>query len=298
MALRRVKREMKAIKDNAPYNISGGPINDDLFKWRAMIIGPKNSLYEDGIYLIDITFPASYPFKPPVLYWSNNIRIFHPILSISQKICIPLLHDSWSPAKLIWTVLKEISDMMADLDYNHCCPCCGHINECDRSYNRYDPIKSSKATGLYIKDREQFNKTAMEWNTLYAKFDIITDSDILIVNGYIRQSLNDTLIPNDVIKICISYYQKMILNEVKETLHDWDQLKILIDDVILDLLQPVYGNRIDIDGKDPLNEIYDPEYMHPLYRGAVQTNAEILGEVNTTSGDNVVINNNGCCIVL
>ena len=49
---------------------------ENILQAKAMIIGPEDSPYENGVLFFDIFFPQNYPFSPPnIKYYSNNIKL-------------------------------------------------------------------------------------------------------------------------------------------------------------------------------------------------------------------------------
>ena len=55
MATNRIKKELENIRDDPPSNCSAAPKNDDdIYHWDATIIGPAGSVYEGGIFNLDM----------------------------------------------------------------------------------------------------------------------------------------------------------------------------------------------------------------------------------------------------
>ena len=142
----RISRELSIFHKDPPANCSAGPIDDDLYHWEATVLGPHDSVYEGGIFRLDIIFPGDYPFKPPKVKFMTNI--YHPNINSSGGICLDILKDQWSPALTITKVLLSICSLLDDP-------------------NPDDPLEPDVGK-LYKNNLDDFNKTAKEWTINFA----------------------------------------------------------------------------------------------------------------------------------
>ena len=144
---KRILKEMKELTQDEYSNITAGPIDDNnVYKWSASIIGPKDSVYEGGVFILHIDFPQNYPFKPPQVTFKT--KIFHPNISASGSICLDILQSQWSPALTICKTLLSISSLLTDP-------------------NPDDPLDTTIAD-QYKNNRVEFENTARSWTAIYA----------------------------------------------------------------------------------------------------------------------------------
>ncbi|KAL2946774.1 hypothetical protein AAZX31_20G033500 [Glycine max] len=80
-----------------------------MFHWPTTIMGPPDSPYARGVFLVTIHFPPDYPFKPTKVAFRTNV--FHPNINSNGSICLDILKEQWSPALTIskWKWLDEVN---------------------------------------------------------------------------------------------------------------------------------------------------------------------------------------------
>ena len=145
--IRRIRKEIEDMKKNPPDNCSAGPVDEnDLFTWRATILGPEDSPYHGGIFNLSINIPADYPFKAPKIVFTT--KIYHCNVNSNGAICLDILKDNWSPALTISKALLSICSLMDDPNPN-------------------DPLVPDIAN-LFVKDRERHDQNARNFTSLHA----------------------------------------------------------------------------------------------------------------------------------
>ncbi|PAA65402.1 hypothetical protein BOX15_Mlig014220g1 [Macrostomum lignano] len=153
-SLKRIQKELTEITIDPPPNCSAGPKNDNLFEWVSTILGPQGSVYEGGVFFLDINFSTEYPFKPPKVTFKT--RIYHCNINSQGVICLDILKDNWSPALTISKVLLSICSLLTDC-------------------NPADPLVGSIAA-QYVQAREEHDKTARLWTKKYANCSVYPGS--------------------------------------------------------------------------------------------------------------------------
>ena len=146
MSQNRIQRELIEIRRSPPVNCSAGPEGDNLYEWRATIMGPSESPYQGGVFFLSVSFPENYPFKPPKIKFLT--KVYHPNVNANGNICLDILKENWSPALTISKVLLSVCSLLTDP-------------------NPDDPLVPEIAN-IYKRDRKIYVKTAREWTQKYA----------------------------------------------------------------------------------------------------------------------------------
>jgi ubiquitin-conjugating enzyme E2 Z len=87
-------RDLKEYQKRPPPGIVIVPRSEQLSLMDVLIIGPKDTPYEGGLFHFVLRFPPNYPLAPPrarLMTTSGNSVRFNPNFYKSGKVCLSLL---------------------------------------------------------------------------------------------------------------------------------------------------------------------------------------------------------------
>ena len=105
--------------------------------------GPKETIYEDGMWLIHVILPSDYPYKSPSIGFLN--RIYHPnVDEISGSVCLDVINQTWTPMFELLNVFEVFLPQLL------------------RYPNPSDPL-NGQAAQLLLRDEMKYNKRVREY---------------------------------------------------------------------------------------------------------------------------------------
>ena len=161
-----INKDLRSINENN-LNEKGIYIEfneENMLQATAMVIGPKDTIYENCILFFDIEFTSQYPFEPPIIKYhsTNNIRI-HPNIYVNGKICLSIL-NTWTGPK--WSSIYDISSIFITiqslLDNNPLYHEPGYKNAQDKIIETYNRIIEYNTLNSLIVDK--INNTPQKYN--------------------------------------------------------------------------------------------------------------------------------------
>ena len=132
--------------------------NNNIFRWRVTMVGPRNTPYEGGLFTILAIFPEDYPLHGPEFKFLN--KIFHLNVDFKNKeslghICINSINE-WRikgvvTNKPVYTVKQALFDIF----------CLFHNQGVEGAYDE-------QMADLYKNHPEKFNEEAKKWTKNFA----------------------------------------------------------------------------------------------------------------------------------
>ena len=153
MSETRIMKEIEEVYRDPPDNVTAGPIDDDIYHWKATIEGPEYTDYKDGVFILDIKIPKEYPFKPPICKFKT--KIYHPNINKENgDICLNILKSyNWNPNHSISNILLSIMTLL--------------------SKPNFDSPLNSEARELYKKSEKEYKERVRQWVKNYSALENI-----------------------------------------------------------------------------------------------------------------------------
>ena len=165
---------------------------------KALIIGPKDTPYEDGFYFFSLEFPESYPFNNPSAKFEtiNQIIRFNPNLYEGGKVCLSILGTwsgpKWSSVQTLTSVLLSIQSLLNEQPIINE-PGWENTTDNDKKsieYNEYIKYNNYQFAILYILENENFFPY---FNKIIQKY-FIDNYERLIINISSKISLDGNIV--------------------------------------------------------------------------------------------------------
>lgn len=143
---RRIIKETQRLKQEPVPGIEACPDESNARYFHVIVMGPKDSPYEGGVFKLELFLPEEYPMSAPKVRFMT--RIYHPNIDKLGRICLDILKEKWSPALQIRTVLLSIQALLS-------------------APNPEDPLANDVAEQWKINEVQAI-ETARKWTRQYA----------------------------------------------------------------------------------------------------------------------------------
>ncbi|XP_026474525.1 ubiquitin-conjugating enzyme E2-17 kDa-like [Ctenocephalides felis] len=148
-ARQRLMNDFKRLLDEPPTGVSGAPTDDNMLIWNAVIFGPLDTPFEDGIFKLKLMFCEFYPKRPPLVKFES--KMFHPNIYGDGLVCLDILFHKWNETYDVFAVLTSIRFLLSEPNPN-------------------SPA-NTVAAKIYKEDREEYNKQVKMCVELTFDFD-------------------------------------------------------------------------------------------------------------------------------
>ncbi|KAF8819632.1 ubiquitin-conjugating enzyme subfamily protein [Cardiosporidium cionae] len=142
--------------------------------------GPRNTAYENGVWLVHVTLPDDYPFASPSIGFVN--KMLHPnIDEASGSVCLDVINQTWTPLYSQFYSIRGVSPrivlhaiMQMKYATYSAMVCAGLVNVFEvflpqlLTYpNPTDPLNGDAAS-LFMHDKKKYDERVKEHVRLYA----------------------------------------------------------------------------------------------------------------------------------
>ena len=92
--------------------VTWAPIDDNIRDLLAILRGPAETPYENGVFFLRIHIPQAYPGSPPIVKFLTKVH--HPNIDMEGRVCVNILDTAWSPILGIDGLLTSVLSLLSD----------------------------------------------------------------------------------------------------------------------------------------------------------------------------------------
>lgn len=113
--LRLLKEVQQLEQEKIPFvNVAAQPMNNNVYKWRGLLQGPKDSIYQDLYMRFEMDLPTTYPNDPPTqIRIIGTSQIPHPLI-FGNVICLEVFQKKRDQSKG-WNTLYTVKSILQQL---------------------------------------------------------------------------------------------------------------------------------------------------------------------------------------
>lgn len=81
-----------------------------MLTWTCLVPGKQKTLWEGGLYPIDLKFSADYPATAPLAFFPpgfHHVNVFD-----NGQVCLSIIGEAWRPSISIKEILLGIQDLL------------------------------------------------------------------------------------------------------------------------------------------------------------------------------------------
>jgi ubiquitin-conjugating enzyme (huntingtin interacting protein 2) len=145
--IKHITKEIQDMMKEKDSDVELAVVKEDLQHLRGSFMGPPDTPYQSGKYILDIRIPSDYPFRPPVMKFET--KLWHPnVGSVTGAICLDTLSINWSPVLTLKSALIMLQSLLS-------------------SPEPKDP-QDAEVAAMLLKKPAEFEHKAREWAEKYA----------------------------------------------------------------------------------------------------------------------------------
>ena len=111
-ANRRLLKDIKKLETDPPVGFQAVPNPQNIKVWDAVIFGADDTLWEGGVFRLQLEFTDDYPNKPPEVWFRTPM--FHPNIYNDGKICLDILQKAWTQMYDVYAIMTSIRSLLTD----------------------------------------------------------------------------------------------------------------------------------------------------------------------------------------